>query len=417
MITKFVAGSVALTCLVGTSCSALAQGHTHGLGGPTFDSEVTRLKTLKSGTDVQEVQGNGVTVKGAIAIEAGRDTNPEQIFTGQQKTNFVGTDGALLLDFGTQASGLTILGRGSVADYIDTDRRFRWDAGVLVDFHADNVLGSRLNVGGLALADTYGYSKQETLAVNYELLRETKRYDAYLRGRVFDLVYSEQGREVAAVTSPFALTSEFSYRRAEQQAGVLLMKEHVISPYVTGSIADVEYTKQSNPALLNRSAFDSHIAAGVRVKLGADVFADVGGRYNNRRTDDARVGTHESSGFDGRIVWTPRAGVVVSLDYDRVITEPGSVNAVLADKDIYTLSIDYKPAEKWNFTTYLSTERSIQIGDIPVYKRNAAVADVTYAILPNTQVFGNLIAERTTDENSSDVANRLRLGVGVKQRF
>ena len=411
-----IALAIALAPTVMWVPSARAQSQT-SLGGPTFDGVRSKLQRPRPGAEVQSASQGGVDAKAAVAIEAGYDSNIEQVFTGIQKSGFALTDAALFLNTGTAAAGFSFLGRGSIADYVDADREFRWDAGFIADWHFDNVLGSRLNFGGFLLEDTFGFSDITTGAVNYELLREKDKYDAFLKGRIYEVHYNGHDSAQAA-QSPFALSSAFSYRKAEQQAGALLFKDKTIAPFVSGAISALEYFNNVDPSVLNRDAMDGWIVGGARVKLNKKLYVDLGARYNQRNTEDPHVGTFHSSGFDGRIVWTPLSGVTVSLDYDRTITEPGSTNAVLAAKDVILSAIEYAPKQsRWGLTLYASQEKSTQVGDTPVYLRYAITSEVTYSIRPQTQIFGTLEAETLDDLNSDDALTRVRIGMGFKHKF
>jgi hypothetical protein len=387
------------------------------LGGPTFDGTKGRLQRQRSGGEVQEASQGGVDAKAAIAVETGYDSNIEQVFRGVQKSGFALTDGALFLNTGTAAAGFSFLGRGSVADYPDGAPQVRWDAGFIADWHFDKVLDSRLNFGGFFLEDKYGFSDITTGAINYELLREKDSYDAFAKGRIYEVHYSDRNG-VQTPQSPLALTSAFSYRKTEQQAGALLYKENTIAPFVSGSIAAIDYFNNVDPSVLNRDAIDGWVLGGVRVKLNKQLYVELGTRYNQRNTEDPRVGTFHSSGFDGRVVWTPISGVTVSLDYDRTITEPGSTDAVLAAKDMVVFAIEYAPKRsKWGLTLYASQEKSKEIGDTPVYLRYAITSEATYLIGPRTQIFATLEAETLDDLNSTDSLTRARIGVGLKHKF
>ena len=95
--------------------------------------------------------------------------------------------------------------------------------------------------------------------------------------------------------------------------------------------------------MVDRSADDYHVKAGVRVNLSPTISTDLGTRVNWRDTDDRLIGSYSSDFFDGSLTWRPSPFFLFSASVERYIGEPATDFAVLSDVRSYNVKVTYLP--------------------------------------------------------------------------
>ncbi len=275
--------------------------------------------------------------------ELGYDSNPTLTFLNNKGSSFIRSGAGFDLTTSTPRTTATVSANGSVLDYFN-----------------DNVFPDPTRYAGSAKADV-GYSIQPNLTASTGAFIDYDGQSAYksqtdgahatlgyrdgelassLRARFSDVQYFD-GKD--AQGSPLSLGPSFNYNRSELTWAGLLGNSWRVSPYAEASGARVNYTDQPNPAQLNRSADDYDIKGGVRLALSPTVSADAGWRFNERDTDDRRVTSFSSNGFDGSLTWKPSPLFLFSASVERYIGEPSTDLAVLADVHSYQAKVTYVP--------------------------------------------------------------------------
>ena len=275
--------------------------------------------------------------------EIGFDTNPAQSLSAVKNSAFTRDGAGFNLTSVSPGMIASLNGAGSFTDYFNDAvfadaRRYAGSANASVTHLVQP--GATLLSGAFVNYDGESASKNQTDGANAELALGGGLLTSNFRLSFRQVEYLN-GKGIA--DDPLILGSAFNYNRSEVAWLGLLGGNWTASPYADVSAARVDYTDQPAGSHVDRSADDYHAKAGVRLHLSPELTADIGWRVNVRDTEDHRVGSFDSNGFDGSLTWKPSPFFNFTAAAERSVGEPATTFAVLSDMRSYTLKAGYLP--------------------------------------------------------------------------
>lgn len=417
MARSFTVATVALVTylvLVIATSSAQAQRRVLGL------DDVQRLMTAvrpDADTEGGIVINENLRVYGGLAIGGGHDSNIDDRTEKVDGGAYGRVDAGVAFVRGPATNQTVLLARGSYSRHDIQFRPYRYDGGILLDHHVALAQDIVLTLGGFYYRDEINLDSFQSLAGYFQLKRSNEQTQAFLRGRVYHQHYL-LGVGGPAMNFTFTdLDDSFDYVRTEQSAGILVMRARRLAPYGEVGYANMNYTNEINPQVLSRDGNDIWVVAGVRVTFSNALHLDLGGRFNNRWTDDPRIDRYSRGFFDGKLVWTPSDRFSLELAIDRKIVEPFEANAVLADRTSYHGTVTVDPNEKLTISTEAGYNRLLQVGSTSEYDEFYVGAESTYKLARGSALYSTLTATRSRNRVSSETDQRLRIEAGIKVTF
>ena len=434
----FTRRMLGLAALVAFASTAEARGVRHR---PSFDG----VKNSLDAAGPRSPEAGGLPIGAdtrlytGLAVGGGQEGNIDQRFINQSDGayGFVDAGGAIIS--GPASSQTTAIVRGSL-QYHDIDfRPERWDAGILIDHLETLAPGLVLNTGGFFLHDDIDISKADTSSGYYELKNTQTDYEAFLRGRALRVHYLTA---VGAVDTGaiFAADESESYNRFEQSAGILLMPQSRIAPFVEGGFAYNDYfhklqqAAQAPPfpdpddptvllfpdppdAVINRQSSDGWAVAGLRIQITNTLRLDLGGRVNQRWLETSAHDDHTSGFIDAKLVWQPSEQLFVEFNIDRTLIEPYSADAYVTDLTSYTVYVSAQVDPRTRLTFDSGVLDADQIGSLDRFKEYYAGGKLAYALDQRTELFTEVYATHIINTATDEDGDRLRVAAGMKIGF
>ncbi len=390
------------------------------IGDQPLSAGAKRLKGKGAGdygSSVGFTVAPGVIVTPSGFIEAGHDSNPNRSFD-EIESNFLQTGAGLSITKIGRDGAANIAAQGSWLgldeDQIRGDRLF---GRVSADGVYTLMPGLLVKAGGFIEHDAIDFTEDEAWGVFSELTYANDTITTFLLGRVIDVRYLTQSAiptTVPAGLAPLFRIENFDARRAELSVGGLYGNNNWLAPYFEAAAANVNYTDQRLPSVVNRDADDFYAKGGLRVTVSPSLQADIGWRWNHRNVDDPAVDNFSSDFFDGSIRWNPWPFFSAYATVDRKIEEPSLAFSRLSDVKGFEGGFTYFPTERISITAKARREIINEIGDPSLFRRRLWFSETTYALSQYTQLYYQVIFD-TLEEDRSDLDyERFRIGVGAR---
>lgn len=354
-----------------------------------------------------------------IAVGTGYDSNPDEVFNNIKGSSYYMVDGAALANFGNVDIGASVLVRGSFSQYQDISENERWDFGLLADMHFTVDEYSRLNLGTFYTEDTYGVAMIDERAAFFEYLRSTDNYELFSKGRYY-VIRHEQGDRVdeLGLVTASGTDPSFDYQRVETKNGIRLRKNQLLSPYIQGGIADIEFLSPDTSVDIDRDATELFAVAGVRLAVSQQLFLDLGGRYNYRNPDDAKRSAFDNFAVDAKLSWTPfwtdEHQMYATVEMERMFKEAYTPLSYASDVTSYVLQTEYRQKGGLNVVVRAAYEENEQIGDDGVFIEKSLDGEFSYPIWGNMHVFLHGYYADVEEETSGDSYDRFKITGGIK---
>jgi len=322
----------------------------------------------------------GISFVPQVFSELGFDSNPDKAFFDRRSSGFVRSGAGFNLSSVTEKMIANLSASGSMLNYFneaawDQPNRFAGDVRGLMTYSVQP--GMTLSSGGFFTYDGQSSNRSQSGGASAEVGYHNDFFANFLRGNFLSVEYlREPGRDVPV--SPLFLTSAFNYDRSEVIGGGLINNSARVSPYVEAGAARVDYTDQTNPAAINRSADDFYGKGGVRVRISQELAGDAGWRWNWRDTDDRHVSAYNSNFFDGSLTWRPSPFFFLTGFIERTIAEPSTAYAILSDIRSYNMKMTYLPVGGVAISLAGGTQVVTELGNGVHYHANFADARVSW---------------------------------------
>lgn len=416
---RFLAATAALAVLPSLTTAAMAQSTpvwTDRSYNASFNAMVRQRAEATRGAPSADAAA-GARVLAGVALVHGYDSNRD--------LDAVGADGGSfgLIDAGVGAlwtradSETALLARGSYSLNDIDFRPERWDAGVLVDHHQILADDWRVTMGGFFIADNIEVDRNNSTAGYVQLNHDTAVRDVFLRLRSLYRGYLDDVGTLKPNGDLIEVDRTFSNVRTEASAGVLMLKDQRLAPYLQAGVASIDFNRQANEAVLDRDGREVWGIAGVRISLTKDLKLDVGARTNHRAIDDNAFSSHSSTWFDGRLVWSPGDWLYVELNVDRTFETPEVANALLGERTAAQLYARAQLSDRLSATMFAGLVHNDQIGTNRELDEEYVDIKLDYALSERMQVFGLAGAARWRDSDDADAATRVRVGMGLKYGY
>jgi len=272
----------------------------------------------------------------------GYDTNPNLKDSGGPTSAYAVTGASFDLVSVRPDMIASLSASGSSFSYlaggIEEPQRYSGYANAAVSYAA--APGVPVNAGAFINYDSQDLDKLQNAGATFGVGYRNELIASNLAARFINVQYLNGS---GGFFGPLGLSPAFDYNRGELTWTSLLNTGSRLIPYAEVSAARLDYYDQSAPGFIDRSADDYHAKTGLRLSLTPAVTADAGWRGNMRDTDDHRVKSFESDGFDGSFTWQPGPFWNVTAAAQRVIGEPTTVWGVLSDVRSYSLKVSYIP--------------------------------------------------------------------------
>ncbi len=358
----------------------------------------------------------GVTFVPSAFSEIGYDSNPSQTFADAKGSAFTRSGAGFVLSSVSERVVSDVSAGGSMMDYLNGTElgdplRFAGFAKGSLTY----LVQPGVTVSSAAFIDYDGQSvnRNQTDGANAELAFRDQAVSSFLRVKFFDVQYLNS-LPVDVPVSPISLNSAFNYNRSEVKWGGLYGNNLLLAPYGEAAAARVQYTDQPDPALIDRSADDYYAKAGLRWAVSPVLSADLGWRFNTRDTDDRRVTSFNSNGFDGSLSWRPSPFFQLSASADRTIGEPSSAFGILADVRSYSVKAAYLPVPGVTVSAAGGWQAVRDIGSGVEYRAPFANALVSWAYNNRVQLYTALQYQGYNLEWQSLSYNDVRVTAGVR---
>ncbi len=386
-----------------------------GAIGPwaTGASEMWRTQT-EAPAPVGFEPAPGITFVPKAFSETGYDTNPAQSLSDAKGSAFGRTGAGFNLSSVSPGTIASLNAAGSFLDYLNdaafTDStRYAGSANTSITYLVRPGVtvssGAFINYDGESANKTQSDGATAELGYGGNLVASSLRLS-------FKQVEYLNGEGVA--NNPLVLSSAYNYSRSDITWVGLLGRGWAASPYVEVSGARVDYTDQSDPAAVDRSANDYHAKAGLRLHLSPELTTDVGWRVNWRDTEDRQVGSYDSDGFDGSLTWRPSPFFNLTAAVERYIGEPSTSMGVLADVRSYSVKAGYLPVPGVTVSAAAGWQIATDIGSGVGYRMDYAGAQFTWDYSSHVQ-FYTTANYQTYDIKWQDSGyNELRVASGVR---
>jgi hypothetical protein len=421
---RTTATAVLSLTLVSPASLGKAQTTAERFHGASLTESRERVKSGRASSQAsrlgQEI-APGIVVATNLGLEAGYDSNPDELFSNASVTPFGLLDGSMVLAF-ISARGVTTFGvRGSLLEYSnDILNESRWDASFVIDNSYRLREGLQSNFGAYYLRDEIRLIPSDNIGGYSELRYESPKLEMYLRSSAEQIEYLGPipfERSVPVALLPVVRNGEFNVRRLESSAGFLFGRDQRVGAYAQVGSADLEYIDQRIESLIDRDAWEIWGIAGLRINLSQQMRLDIGYRHNHRDIDDARVPEHSNGFLDAKLVWSPLANFGIVADIDRVLVEPVTANALVGEQTSYALRSVYRPTERWEVSAFGRFRELKQIGDQFRYEERSVGAATGYGVAPNMEVYGIVDLKSVRENSTSSEYDRIRVGVGTRLKY
>jgi hypothetical protein len=191
----------------------------------------------------------------------------------------------------------------------------------------------------------------------------------------------------------------------------------MVGIFVRGAYANVNYTDQTDEAMIDRDADDYWGVAGLRITFSPWLRADVGLRGNRRDLEDPTIASVTTTGFDGALTWAPTAWFQLKLTAERYLGEPSAALSRVADTHEYAAQLQYMPIARATLSMRAAYREYDEIGSGLTFEEHTIVSDLSYDLTQGVQLYLAALYERTAIEQTEAEYERFRIGAGTRVRF
>ncbi len=356
----------------------------------------------------------GATFVPSAFSELGYDSNPNLSLGAPKGSAFERTGAGFMLSSVSPSLMSTLSASGSVLDYFN-DAAFadnvRFAGAASANFTYLVQPGVTVSSGAFIVSDGQSANKSQTDGANVEFGYRDGLIANMLRLRFSDVEYLNNA---GAIATPLVLNSAYNYNRSEGAWSGLLGTAWPAAPYAEANAARVDYTDQPAALPVNRSADDYHEKAGVRLALSPALSSDLGWRFNQRDTDDRRIGSYQSNFFDGSITWRPSPVFFFNAAAERTIGEATTPLGVLADIRSYSAKANYLPVPGVTLSAAGGWQAVNDIGSGAHYDVNFADAQLAWDYSNHMQFFTALHYQTYALQGQEAGYDDMRFMTGVR---
>lgn len=316
----------------------------------------------------------------------------------------------LLVD---SAMGQTIaLTRGTFAHHDITYRSERTSGGALIDHHKRLGDNWGLTLGTFAFADRLDIDRNDRVAAYAQLDQNLPTQDLFIRFRALDREYLNAPGTTLPNGNVLDVNRTFSNTRTETAAGILILKDQRLAPFVQVGVANVDFASPTAAATIDRDATEVWGIAGVRISLTKDLRADVGARSNHRSFADSRNASYSGTGFDGKLVWTPSDAVYAEFNVDRTFEDPLVAGALLTDRTSYQAYLRARLTQRLMLIGSAGWLRQEQVRLGRHIEDAYAEGRLEYSVSPMVRLIGFTGIASTWDSIDRIDVDKARIGAG-----
>jgi hypothetical protein len=403
---------------------SLAQQNGGRFKGGTLEegSQKLGLGTSKGNlSELGHIIAPGIVFAPTVTMEGGYNSNPNELFIGEEGTPYGLTNGTAVFGFLRETGATTLTLRGTYLQYSDDiDNSSRWDAGLALDNAYSVAPNTIATFGAYYLRDEISFVPSDNEGVYGQLAYKLPDFETFARLKLDQIGYIGEfqgGPSIDPVTLLLLQPSQFDVQRIEGVSGFIFGPQARIGVYVELGCAKLDYYSQGIENLLDRDATEFWAIGGLRFNLHPSLVVDAGWRVNARQLDDGRVGDQTSNFFDGRLIWVPMDTLRFVAEVDRGFVEPVSSFAVVGDKIHYGLSVAYKARPDLEIGAGVRHDQIDQIGDVFDYHETELSLSMSYQWNEKTAVYGLISNEHVEEQSTGQTYDKLHVGAGTKIRF
>ncbi len=389
----------------------------------TYEDSRSRLKVGRPDTNALDALGyvlpNGIIVSPNLSVSGGYDSNPDNLFS-EQESSYGVVDGSLVFGYAKPNHATTIALKGKFVEYEGLERSERWDAGIVFDTYYRLSPSLEFSAGALHLHDKVSFTENESTAGYYKFQYSTPYLLGYTEGIAHQIRYLSQqaiDTSLSLAEQRFLYNSEFNASRVEKKAGLMILKDKVVSPYVEGGYAWIDYIDQTIGDEVNRDAQEYWVIAGVRVTFAPQIQADIGYRYNYRDLDDQTFSNYETDYIDARLTWIPTKNFRASLEVDKKLGVPSAGRSRLSKITTYGLLAQYQPTSRILYSLRAYQRRTQEIGDIGNYRERGLQSETTYQVNNKTEFYVNSLWSQLKEQTTQSHYERFKIGLGLRVKY
>lgn len=279
----------------------------------------------------------GIDFMPYAGVLSGYSTNPDE-FAGGEDSAFTQYDAGLKAAMQTGNSKFKAEVNGTILDYYDLDKSFRW----LYEVKASG----KTQVSKSDLLEYDVRRRRDALDDNYDELTHRVRAAWTHTAKVAEVKLGTSFRNKDFLAPD--THNEFDYVMPGAELTMRFMPETKVSPFIVLSGADVNYLNQVE-SIVDRDAKNYSVTGGLRWQPAKTIALDVGGRYNLRLLEDHAYSRVENGFADLQLHWTPSNKLDVKAAVWRELAEPYKSSGVVADQINYELGFVLTPADRWRF--------------------------------------------------------------------
>ena len=417
--------SVLLSGLMAPMLPATAQAEPHGFskGFENWRKALSAPHRRDPNGDI-EIEGDvpGVVIAEGVnfvaegLVAAGYDNNIDFRVEERDGGVYAKTDLGMALIAKSENAETTAVVRGGYGRHGIDLRPDRYDIGALIDHYRIVAPNTSLNFGGFFLHDDIDVDANQRAAGYTQLSYNRSDMEAFVRSRALHSHYLIEAGAGPISNRFFARDEAFDHLRLEQSAGILFLKDQRLSPFFETGYANLDYTRELDPARFTRDGDEIWAIGGVRVTLDKTLYVDLGARYNQRWLDDMALSSHDGVFFDGRIVYIPSDDLYVEFNIDRTFLEPIVEEAFFTESTTYALLVNTRLDGRARLKLEVGHITEEQIGAPDYFRHVYGEAQLSHDIGNRTELFTSLIGYHTTNDASEDEVDRFEFMAGVRIR-
>ncbi len=403
--------------------AAYAEPHGFSKGYDTWRKALSAPNRRDPNGDIQiegDVPGvviaEGVNFVAEGLVAAGYDSNIDYRVEERDGGVYAKTDVGMALIAKSENAETTAVVRGGYGRHAIDLRPDRYDIGALIDHFRIVAPNTSLNFGGFFLHDNIDVDANERAAGYNQLSYNTTGMEAFVRSRALHSHYLIEAGAGPISNRFFARDEAFDHLRLEQSAGVLFLKDQRLAPFFETGYANLDYTRELDPAAFTRDADEVWAIGGMRVTLDKTLYVDLGARYNQRWLDDGALSSHDSVFFDGRIVYVPSDDLYVEFNIDRSFVEPVVEDAFFTESTTYALLVSTRLDDRTRLKFEVGRITEEQIGAPDYFRHDYGEAQLSHDIGNRAELFTSLLGYHTTNDASEDEVDRFEFMAGIRIR-
>ncbi len=402
---------------------AIAEPHGFSKGFENWRKALSAPNRRDSNGDIQiegDVPGviiaEGVNFVAEGLVAAGYDSNIDYRVEERDGGVYAKTDLGMALIAKSENAETTAVVRGGYGRHGIDLRPDRYDIGVLLDHYRIVAPNTSLNFGGFFLHDDIDVDANQRAAGYSQFSYNAATMEAFVRSRALHSHYLVEAGAGPIANRFFARDETFDHLRLEQSAGALFLKDQRLAPFFETGYANLDYTREIDPAVFTRDGDEIWAVGGVRVTLDKTLYVDLGARYNQRWLDGGALSSHDSVFFDGKIVYVPSDDLYVEFNIDRSFLEPVVEEAFLTESTTYALLVNTRLDERTRLKFEVGRITEEQIGAPDFFRHIYGEAQLSHDIGNRTELFTSVLGYHTTNDASEDEVDRFEFMAGVRIR-